>query len=215
MQSPTHLVVGIAGGSASGKSTFARELAASLGSGLCHVLSHDAYYRDLTEHSVEERSKTNFDHPDSLENSLLATHVDQLRLGRPIDVPRYDYRTHARLPDAIPHDPRPILIVEGILVLAIEELRERFDLSLFVDASDETRLARRMHRDIARRGRTEESVRRQFAEQTRPMHEQFVQPSADHAHFRIQGAGSLDTPVSWIRAALRARLAMELDAEES
>ena len=142
--------------------------------------------------SPEQRAAVNFDHPDSLDEVLLIEHLDGLLAGRPVDVPVYDFATHTRTGRTRRVEPRPVVVVDGILVLAVPALRSRLDLAVFVDAPAEVRLARRMYRDVRERGRTTASVRAQFEATVAPMHETFVDPSAEYADLRLDGTGDLD-----------------------
>jgi uridine kinase len=169
--------IGIAGGSGSGKTSLARTLVEMLGPRQCAWLDHDSYYRDLAHLSPAERAAINFDHPDSLDNALLAGHVRELRAGRAVERPCYDFATHARKATTTHIDPRPLVVCEGILLLAVPELADSFDLRVFVDTPADVRILRRLQRDIAERGRTVESVARQYMETVRPMHERFVEPA--------------------------------------
>jgi uridine kinase len=163
------------------------------------LVMHDRYYRDADAH-------TNFDHPDALETSALVGHLDQLRRGAAVELPRYHFPTHKRLPTTDILEPRPLLVVEGILVLADAELRRRFDLAVFVRAAADVRLIRRLRRDVAERGRTVDSVLDQYLSTVRPMHETFVEPSAAHAGLVLDGEGDLTRELGKLRSALPARL---------
>nr|WP_157477807.1 uridine kinase [Granulicella tundricola] len=194
-------ILGIAGCSGSGKTTLARELASELSATL---LTLDLYYHDLAHLSHEERATQNFDHPDSLESTLLTEHVRQLAAGNPIQAPTYDFATHTRIPDAEETiRPTDFIIVEGILALHYEPLRALYNLSIYVDAPHEVCLMRRIHRDVKERGRTEESVRNQYLETAHPMAEQYVLPSAHHATLTVEGTDSLDWSVEQVLSTLR------------
>ncbi len=195
------LIIGIAGCSGSGKTTLARELASELNATL---LTLDLYYRDLSHLPPAERAVQNFDHPDALEADLLTEHVRRLAEGLPITAPDYDFSTHTRTAH-VGHAivPSGILIVEGILALHYAELRDLYDLSLFVAAPHEVCLRRRIHRDVRERGRTEGSVREQFWATAHPMAEQFVLPSAAHARLTVEGTDSLDWSVEQVLSVLR------------
>ncbi len=186
---PRPYVIGVAGGSGSGKTTIARALAEGLGSASCALIEQDCYYRDLSHMPFEERVATNFDHPDSIELPLLVEHVEALCSGRSVDVPRYDFEHHVRdaLHDRL--DPRPVVIIEGILVLVDSALRERMDLKLFVDTAPDLRVMRRIRRDIEHRGRSFDQIRRQYYATVRPMHLAFVEPSKAHADVIIPEGG--------------------------
>jgi len=156
------------------------------------VLWFDEYYHDLVHLPPKQRAVVNFDHPDSLDEVLLIEHLDGLLAGRSVDVPVYDFATHTRTGRTRRVEPRPVVVIDGILVLAVPDLRRRLDLAVFVDAPAEVRLARRMDRDVRERGRTTASVRAQFEATVAPMHEAFVDPSAEHADLRLDGTGDLD-----------------------
>lgn len=188
-ESVSPLIIGIAGGTGSGKTTVANKLAKGLPAGSCVVIEHDAYYRDLGDMPPEERGSVNFDHPDSLESDLLARHLQSLRAGEAIEVPRYDYRTHSRSDVTRRVEPRPVIIVEGILVFVEARLREQFDIKIFVDTDADIRLIRRIRRDIEKRGRTFQSVREQYYTTVRPMHLEFVEPSKRWADLIIPEGG--------------------------
>jgi uridine kinase len=186
--SATHdrpLVIGIAGGSGSGKTTISSAVVAEVGNHQVTVLEHDSYYRHLDGLTFEERSKINYDHPDSLETELLVRHLEMLVDGQSIDRPVYDFTQHLRAVETVRIDPGPVIIVDGILVLADPQLRALLDLKVFVDTDPDLRVLRRLQRDIAERGRTMDSVIRQYLETVRPMHLQFVEPSKVYADLII------------------------------
>ncbi len=184
----TQYVVGIAGGTGSGKSTLANNLLDHLGSDQALILAHDSYYQDFSNLSPDERSKVNFDHPDSLETALLVSHLEALRKGEPVRVPVYDFNTHSRRVDEGEElHSKAIVIVEGILALADEALRSQLDLKVFMETDADLRLARRLDRDVRERGRTPDSVTTQYFETVRPMHEQFVEPSKAFADLIFLG----------------------------
>ena len=170
-------VVGIAGGSGSGKTTLATALLDRLGDDKGVVIPHDAYYRDLAHLTVAEREEHNFDHPDALETELLLSHLEILDSGEVVQIPQYDFETHTRIKDGRSLDPKPVIVVEGVLVLADEALRDRLDLKIFVEAPPDIRLSRRLMRDQRERGRDTESVISQYEDTVRPMHDRFVEPS--------------------------------------
>jgi uridine kinase len=183
------LVIGVAGGSGSGKTTVVRRIVDSIGDGQVTVLEHDRYYRDRNDLRLEERAALNYDHPDSLETDLLVHHLHELRAGRPVDAPAYDFARHARQPTTLPAFPRRTIIVEGILIFADASLRALMDVKVFVDADDDTRFIRRLQRDIADRGRTVASVIEQYLAIVKPMHLEFVEPSKRYADIIIPLGG--------------------------
>ena len=182
-------MLGIAGGSGSGKSTIARSILTALPEGAGLLLEQDHYYRSQSHLPLEERERVNYDHPDALETSLLVGHVRTLLGGDPVKVPVYDFATHTRTADSVEALPRCAVIVEGILVLADPELRELMDIRVFVDTDADLRIVRRLKRDVAKRGRSMESVVSQYLETVRPMHLEFVEPSKRHAHVIIPEGG--------------------------
>jgi uridine kinase len=185
----TPVIVGIAGGTGSGKTTVARSIQEKVGKERIEWISHDSYYRELEGLDPAERDHINFDHPDSLESELLARHLDALRKGFPVDVPIYDFTTDRRKPETHHVEPKKVIIVEGILVLAELELRKRIDIKLFVDTPADIRFVRRLVRDVKTRGRALESVVEQYLTTVRPMHEEFVEPSKRHADLIIPEGG--------------------------
>ncbi|MGQ9833004.1 MAG: uridine kinase [Candidatus Villigracilaceae bacterium] len=207
MSNQIPLVIGIAGGSGSGKTTVAQEILNRVGPDQIAYLPHDAYYKDLSGLPPAQRAEVNFDHPNSLESDLLARHVELLKAGEPIELPVYDFSTHSRTDKTIMILPRRVIIVEGILIFAEPELRRLFDLKIFVDTDADLRLIRRLQRDISERGRTTESVIHQYLKTVRPMHLEFVEPSKKYADVIIPEGGyntaALDMVVARIESLLR------------
>jgi uridine kinase len=204
------VLLGVAGGSGAGKSTVVRELRRILGPERTSVIHHDAYYRDLSHLTPAEREATNFDHPEALETELL---VDQLRLlmdGQEVAVPAYDFSTHTRNRDVHHLRSRPVLLVDGILVLADARLRALMDIKVFVETDEQTRLRRRVRRDMRDRGRTRESVLAQFNDSVRPMHLEFVEPSKAHADVIVQEGGHNHAAIFRIAGHVRRLLADRL-----
>ncbi|HEU4412036.1 MAG TPA: uridine kinase [Polyangiaceae bacterium] len=201
------LVIGIAGGTGSGKTTVARTIAASLPNEEVATLEHDAYYRDRPELTFDERAALNYDHPDALETPLLVEHLRSLRAGLPVEVPVYDFATHRRLPRSRTLRPARVIIVEGILVFTDEELRRLLDIKIYVDTDADVRAFRRIRRDIEQRGRTFQSVREQYYRTVRPMHLQFVEPSKRYANVIIPEGGENEVGVDLIVSKLRHALA--------
>jgi uridine kinase len=197
------LVLGIAGGSGSGKSTIARAVLDALPPGRGVLLQQDHYYRSQSHLPEAERASVNYDHPDALELDLLTQHLDALRIGQSILRPTYDFTIHDRLKEGIPIDPAAIIVVEGILVLADDRLRSRFEVKLYVDTDPDIRVMRRIRRDLEQRGRSFAQVRKQYYESVRPMHLAFVEPSKRFADIVIPEGGqnrvALDFLLSFVR----------------
>lgn len=203
------LVVGIAGATGSGKTTVARRLTESLPRGSVALLQHDSYYRDRGDLSYEQRCELNFDHPDSLETTLMVEHLQQLRAGKAARVPIYDFTTHRRRTDSVRIEPAAVVVVEGILVLADADLRGMFDIKVFVDTDADIRVFRRIRRDIEQRGRSFESVRKQYYSTVRPMHLQFVEPSKRWADIILPEGGRNQVALDLLVAKLHTVIAAE------
>jgi uridine kinase len=200
---PPALVIGVAGGSGSGKTTVVRRIIESIGDDQVTVLEHDRYYRDRNDLRFEERASLNYDHPDSLETELLVRHVHELRAGRPVEVPEYDFARYARQPLMVTALPRRAIIVEGILIFADAPLRSLMDVKVFVDADDDTRFIRRLQRDIAERGRTVASVIEQYLGTVKPMHLEFVEPSKRYADIIIPLGGHNTVAIDMLLTLIR------------
>lgn len=198
------LFIGLAGGSGSGKTTIADELVDRM-DGRVAVLHHDAYYRNRVDLSFEERTRVNYDHPNSLETELLIKHLEDLRLGVAVGVPVYDFSEHLRSAETIRVEPARVVVVEGILVLSEPELRSELDLKIFVDTDPDLRLARRLERDIAERSRSVDSVISQYFTTVRPMHLEFVEPSRRYADLIIP-EGYNPAAVATVVELIRSRL---------
>ncbi len=196
------LVVGVAGATGSGKTTVARALAESVAEHVS-VLQHDWYYRDRPELTYEQRCELNFDHPDSLDSDLLVEHLTKLRAGEAVGAPMYDFTTHRRDEQCLPVRPAPVLLVEGILVLADPRLRALLDIKVFVDTDADLRVFRRIRRDIETRGRTFEQIRQQYYATVRPMTLQFVEPSKRWADIIIPEGGENAVALDLLAAKLR------------
>lgn len=203
------VVLGVAGGSGSGKSTVVRAICRGLGPGTASVIHHDAYYRDLAHLSMEKRAGVNFDHPGSLETTLLVAHVEALLQGQTVELPTYDFSSHTRAATTEVLAPTPVLVLDGILVLADARLRSAMDLKVFVDTDADLRLLRRIRRDVMKRGRTVDSVIAQYEATVRPMHLEFVEPSKRYADLIVPEGGynrvAVDVVVSRVRALIAAR----------
>jgi len=206
MPNDTPLVIGIAGGSGSGKTTVAQEILQRVGPDRIAYIQHDSYYKDLTGLPPAQRAEVNFDHPNSLETELLIAHVEQLKRGQAIKVPIYDFSTHSRTDKIFKVNPRGVIIVEGILIFVDAALRGLFDVKLFVDTDADIRLIRRLQRDITERGRTVDNVIKQYQATVRPMHLEFVEPSKRYADIIIPEGGfntaALDMVVARIESLL-------------
>ncbi len=196
------IIVGIAGGTGSGKTTFAQALQAAMGEE-CVIISQDSYYVANWDLPFEERLKINYDHPDALEDELLIEHLKRLKRGETIQVPVYDFAQYVRTDRTITVQPRRIVIVEGILVLADPELRSLFDLKVFVDTDPDVRILRRLVRDVQERGRSLDSVHKQYLSTVKPMHEAFVEPSKKYADLIVPEGGFNQVALETVAALLR------------
>jgi uridine kinase len=199
-------IIGIAGGSGSGKSTIARTILKELPKGSGILLEQDHYYRSQGNLPQSEREKVNYDHPDALEMELFIRHLDQLRRGETIERPTYDFSQHDRAPRGEMIEPAPVIVVEGILVLADERLRARFDVKLFVDTDADIRLMRRIRRDLEHRGRTFMQVRKQYYETVRPMHLAFVEPSKRFADVILPEGGENRVAIDFLLSHIKGRV---------
>lgn len=198
------IILGVAGGSGSGKTTIVREIVQALGPDRISVIHHDSYYCDRSSVPAEERESLNYDHPDALETRLLVRHLEELRAGRAVEVPVYDFSTHTRTERVEHVQPRPIVIVEGILILAERALRELMDIRVFVRTDADLRVIRRIERDVAQRERSLESVVEQYVKTVRPMHLEFVEPSERWAHVIIPEGGHNRVGVEMLIARVKA-----------
>lgn len=210
------ILIGIAGGTASGKTLVASRIREALGPGDVAFLRMDSYYRDLSALPAEERARQNFDHPNAFDVPLLARHLRDLLAGRDVQEPLYDFTAHARRAETRTVKSAPVVVVEGILVLFEPALRELMDIKIYVDTDSDVRLMRRIRRDVQERGRTVESVLDQYERSVRPMHEQFVEPSKRHADVIVPEGGYNRVAVDLLTtkiAAVLARTALELAAE--
>ena len=200
------IVIGIAGGTGSGKTTVANVILNRVGTEHIAFIPHDAYYKDLNARPRAQRDVINFDHPDSLESDLLVEHVQALQLLKSVEIPIYDFTTHSRTEETTHIDPQAVILVEGILVFAESKLRDLFDVKIFVDTPPDIRFIRRLKRDIDERDRSAESVILQYQTTVRPMHLEFVEPSKRHADVIIPEGGlntvAMDMVVARIEALL-------------
>lgn len=206
MKSHAPLVIGIAGGSGSGKTTVAQTILQRVGPERIAFLQHDSYYKNLDGLPPNQRAEINFDHPDSLESELLNLHIRQLREGNSVQVPIYDFSNHSRTSQTFTVQPHPVILVEGILIFAEKTLRNLFDVKIFVDTDPDLRFIRRLQRDISERGRNTDSVIKQYLSTVRPMHLEFVDPSKRYADIIIPEGGfntaALDMVVARIETLL-------------
>ncbi|MCG2768018.1 MAG: uridine kinase [Chloroflexota bacterium] len=206
MEQKKRVIIGVAGGTASGKTTVSQAILDRVGRDRIAFIQHDSYYRDLSHLPVEERQVMNFDHPDSLENELLIRHLQELLVGHVIDVPVYDFRIHTRLSETRRLEPKPVILVEGILVFVDKALRDMMDVKIYVDTPADIRFIRRLERDINERGRSLHSVIDQYQDTVRPMHLEFVEPSKRYADVIIPQGGfnvvALDMIVAQVRRLL-------------
>ncbi|MDE2666182.1 MAG: uridine kinase [Acidobacteriota bacterium] len=192
------ITIGVGGGTGSGKTTLSLKLAEFLGPERVLILSQDHYYRDAGHLPVEQRALRNFDRPEAVDFELLVRHLKQLQAGLEIDRPRYDFTRHVRLEGSEPAPPRPVILVEGTLVFAAEELVGCLDLKLFVDADPDIRFIRRLRRDIRERGRSVESIVHQYLETVRPMHLRFVEPARTQADLVISGVDGIEQQLAQV-----------------
>jgi uridine kinase len=204
------MVIGICGGTGSGKTTVANRILESVSADEVVFIQQDLYYRDLKDMPLDYRNAANFDHPDALDNDLLINHLKKLKAGEPVELPIYDFRTHNRLPATTRVEPKAIVIVEGILIFAEPRLLELMDVKVFVDTPDDIRFIRRLGRDIAERGRTLDSVVEQYMATVRPMHMQFVEPSKRFADVIIPEGGHNLVSIDLISGKIRENLASAL-----
>lgn len=200
-------MLGVAGGTGSGKTTVVDEIVARVGHQRISVLRHDSYYRDLGHLPMPQRRTTNLDHPDAFDDALFVAHLDALSHGEAVEVPDYDYATYARTGTAQRVEPRPVVLAEGILLFATPSLRERMDVKVYVDAEADERLLRRLRRDIVQRGRDVDSVLDQYERTVRPMHLEFVEPSKRHADVIIPRGGRNTVAIDMVVARVESLLA--------
>ena len=204
------LVIGVAGGTGSGKTTVANVILHRVGAGRIAYVPHDAYYRNFSDLPKAHNGLINWDHPDSLETDLMSAHVQALKAGQAVELPVYDFTTNARTAHTLRVEPQPIILVEGILILADAHLRALFDIKIFVDTDPDLRFIRRLQRDIAERGRTVESVIEQYLATVRPMHLEFVEPSKRYADVIIPEGGRNEVAMEMIVTRLEALLEAQL-----
>ena len=200
------MIIGICGGTGSGKTTVANRILESVSRDEVIFLQQDSYYRNLDEMPLDYRNQKNFDHPDAIDNDLLVEHVRALKKGEAVELPLYDFKTHTRRAETLRTEARPIIIVEGILIFSDQRLLDEMDIKVFVDTPDDIRFIRRLRRDVAERGRTVESVIEQYLSTVRPMHLQFVEPSRRAADIIIPEGGYNLVGIDLISGKIRERL---------
>lgn len=208
-QPPAPIIIGIAGGSGSGKTTVANVILQSVGAHRIAYIPHDAYYYDLQQLPPAQRTLVNFDHPDSLDTALMIEHIRQLKNWQPVEIPFYDFTTHSRTTRTLHVEPQGVILVEGILIFAEAELRKLFDVKIFVDTDADIRFIRRLKRDITERGRSTETVIRQYLETVRPMHLEFVEPSKRYADVIIPEGGKNTVAMDMVIARIETLLSTE------
>lgn len=205
------MIIGICGGTGSGKTTLARKIIEAVGRERVILVEQDSYYRNLADMPLDERHQANFDHLDAFDNGMLVNHLKRLRQGQTVEMPIYDYKNHVRS-DAVEHlEPKPVVIVEGILIFAEPRISELLDVKVFVDTPDDIRFIRRLQRDIIERGRTVESVIAQYFATVRPMHFEFVEPSKRVADLIIPEGGNQKIGVEFLCGLIREKLRVELN----
>ena len=204
--SDSPLILGVAGGSGSGKTTVVENIVAGIGKEKILLIEHDSYYRDLSHLPLEDRKQQNFDHPSSLETELMIRHLSALRGGYKVDIPVYDFVAHTRTEKTIPASPKNIILIDGILIFSEPKLRNLMDIKLFVDTDDDVRLLRRLRRDILERGRNFNGVLNQYENFVRPMHLEFVEPSKRYADIIIPRGGENRVALEMVTALINGKL---------
>jgi uridine kinase len=203
------MIIGICGGTGSGKTTIARKIVEAVGAENVVLVEQDSYYRNLSDMPLDERHQANFDHPDSLDSDMLVGHILRLKQGLTAEMPLYDFKTHTRTTKIEMIEPRPVVVVEGILIFAESPVLDLLDVRVFVDTPDDIRFIRRLQRDISERGRTVESVIGQYHRTVRPMHHEFVEPSKRHADIIIPEGGQTGVSVEFLCGMIRQKLVSE------
>ncbi len=206
------MIIGISGGTGSGKTTVATSILESVNASDVVFIQQDSYYRNLKDLPLDYRQAANFDHPDALDNDLLIHHIKRLKSGHAVELPIYDFKMNARKPDTVLIEPKQIVIIEGILIFSDPRLLEQMDIKVFVDTPDDIRFIRRLRRDVAERGRTVETVIEQYLGTVRPMHMQFVEPSKRYADVIIPEGGHNLVSIDLISGKIRERLSKTLGA---
>jgi len=206
------MIIGICGGTGSGKTTIARSIVEAVGRERVVLVEQDSYYRNLADMPLDERHQANFDHPDSIDSDMLVNHILRLKQGLTVEMPLYDFKTHTRSDDIEIIEPKPVVIVEGILIFAESRVLDLLDMRVFVDTPDDVRFIRRLRRDTAERGRTVESVIDQYYRTVRPMHFEFVEPSKRHADIIIPEGSQTGVTVDLLCSLVREKLDQQLQA---
>jgi uridine kinase len=207
------MIIGICGGTGSGKTTIARSIVDAVGAKRVVLVEQDSYYRNLSDMPLDERHQANFDHPDSIDSDMLVNHIMRLKQGLPIEMPLYDFVTHTRSDKIETIKPKPVVIVEGILIFAEPRVLDLLDVRVFVDTPDDVRLMRRLRRDINERGRTFERTLEQYERTIRPMHFEFVEPSKRHADVIIPEGAQTGVSVEFLCSLVREKLHQESEVE--
>ncbi|EAR14078.1 MULTISPECIES: uridine kinase [Robiginitalea] len=202
------LTIGIAGGTGCGKTTVVNQITGQLSDSEVGVISQDSYYRDLSELSYEERCKINFDHPRAIDFELMRSHLEALRDGRPIEQPVYSFKEHNRTDETIRTEPRKVMIIEGILIFTHPEIRDLFDIKIFVHADSDERLIRRLRRDITERGRDLDEVIRRYQDTLKPMHDQFIEPTKEFADIIIPNNKYNTVAIDIVRTIIAEKIAL-------
>ena len=203
------MIIGICGGTGSGKTTIARKIVQVVGASNVVLVEQDSYYRNLADMPLDERHQANFDHPDSIDSEMLVNHLKRLKSGQSIEMPVYDFKLHVRSAENEHIDPKPVVIVEGILIFAEPRILSQLDVKIFVDTPDDIRFIRRLQRDIKERGRNVESVIAQYFRTVRPMHFEFVEPSKRHADLIIPEGGNSAVSIEFLSGLVREKLRQE------
>jgi uridine kinase len=203
------MIIGICGGTGSGKTTIARAIVDSVGRKNVILVEQDSYYRNLADMPLDERHQANFDHPDAIDSDMLVNHIKRLKQGESIEMPIYDFVTHTRVEEAEHIDPKPVVIVEGILIFAEPRVLGLLDVRVFVDTPDDVRLMRRLRRDVIERGRTFERTLEQYERTIRPMHFEFVEPSKRHADIIVPEGSNTGVTVEFLCSMVREKLGRE------
>lgn len=208
------MIIGICGGTGSGKTTIARAIVEAVGAQNVVLIEQDSYYRNLSDMPLDERRQANFDHPDSIDSDMLVNHIMRLKQGLTVEMPLYDFKTHTRSDRIEIIEPKPVVIVEGILIFAEPRVLDLLDVRVYVDTPDDIRLMRRLKRDFTERGRSFERTLDQYARTIRPMHFEFVEPSKRHADIIIPEGGQMGVSVEFLCGLVRERLKKEQAVEK-